>query len=214
MDFFNIKPLRCTYQNLFIAFTDIFAYFLLLFSTSWKICVKEQWPKNHFFVKFLTNVMICDDRPKRGCNIFESLESWQIAESVKVTQIWICFKFLVNRSRASFSKHSKLNFWNQLHPKIAFVCCLLTQIVTWKPSIQFWHQVSKRFWKLWLKQFLFGKKFRRDQIISFTVLGFPNERECSGDEWLEPLIYGVGATIRIGQEVQCLPDAEFLKPYH
>ena len=32
------------------------------------------------------------------------------------------------------SKQSKLNFWNRLHPKIAFVCRFLTQKVTWKQN--------------------------------------------------------------------------------
>ena len=39
----NIQPAYCTYQNLHMTFTNILS-FLLNFSTSWKICEKEQWP--------------------------------------------------------------------------------------------------------------------------------------------------------------------------
>ena len=88
--FENIKPTCCTYQNLCMTFTNILC-FLLNFSTSWKSCVKEQWPKKSLFWNFWLNVMICDSRPKRGWNIFRSLKSWSMNESTKVTLIWICF---------------------------------------------------------------------------------------------------------------------------
>ena len=32
------------------------------------------------------------------------------------------------------SKQSKLNFWNQLHQKITFLCRFLTQTATWQPN--------------------------------------------------------------------------------
>ena len=38
------NPICCTYQNLCMTLTNGFG-FLLHFSTSWKSCVKEQWPK-------------------------------------------------------------------------------------------------------------------------------------------------------------------------
>ena len=66
--FLNIKLACCTYQNLRLTFTNILG-FLLNFSTSWKICVKEQWPKKSLFRNFWLNFMICDSRPKRGWNI-------------------------------------------------------------------------------------------------------------------------------------------------
>ena len=73
--FKNIKPTCCTYQNLCMTLTNIFC-FLLNFSTSWKSCVKGQWPKKSLFWNFWLNVMICDSRPKRGCKILRSLKSW------------------------------------------------------------------------------------------------------------------------------------------
>ena len=36
--------------------------------------------------------------------------------------------------RSLSSKQSKLNFWNQLHPKIVFVCRFWTKTATWKPN--------------------------------------------------------------------------------
>ena len=73
--FKNIKPTCCTYQNLRMTFTNIL-YFLPNFSTSWKSCVKEQWPKKSNFWIFLLNVMIYNLRPKRGWKILRSLKSW------------------------------------------------------------------------------------------------------------------------------------------
>ena len=73
--FKNIKATCCTYQNLCMTFTKILG-FLLNFSTSWKSCVKEQWPKKSLFWNFWLNIMICDSRPKRGWNILRSLKSW------------------------------------------------------------------------------------------------------------------------------------------
>ena len=73
--FYNIKPTCCTYQNLWMTFTNVLG-FPLNFPTSWKSCVKEQSPKKSFFWNVWLNVMICDSKPKRGWNIFRSLKSW------------------------------------------------------------------------------------------------------------------------------------------
>ena len=45
-------------------------------STSWKMCVKEQWATESLYQKFSLNSMLCDSRPKRGWNIFETRKSW------------------------------------------------------------------------------------------------------------------------------------------
>ena len=74
--------------------------FLLNFSASWKTGEKEQWPKKSLFQLFRLNVVICHLRPKRGWNIFESLKSCQMTESAKDKQSWICFQFLMHKSRA------------------------------------------------------------------------------------------------------------------
>ena len=103
--FSNIKPTCCTYQNLRMTFTNILG-FLLNISTSWKSCVKEQWPKKSLFHIFWLEVMICD-----LLNMFSDL----------------CEQF-----KSLSSKQSKLNFWNRLHPKIAFLGHFLTQTATWQ----------------------------------------------------------------------------------
>ena len=44
------------------------------------------------------------------------------------------FSIVGEQIRSLSSKQSKLNFWNQLHPKIAFVCRFWTQTATWQPN--------------------------------------------------------------------------------
>ena len=62
----NIKPTCCTYQNLCMTFTNILG-FLLNFSTSWKSCVKEQWPKKSLFYIFdLTSGFVTRGKKKVG----------------------------------------------------------------------------------------------------------------------------------------------------
>ena len=73
--FKNIKPTCCTYQNLCMTFANILG-FLINFSTSWKSCVKGQWPKKSLFWHFWLNFMICNSKPKREWNIFRSRKSW------------------------------------------------------------------------------------------------------------------------------------------
>ena len=46
------------------------------------------------------------------------------------------FSVLDEQIKSLISKHSKLNFWNQLNPKFAFLCRLLTQTATWQPNHQ------------------------------------------------------------------------------
>ena len=92
----NDNPICCTYQTLCMTFTKDFG-FLFNFLTSWKSCIKEQWAMRFCFNFFLLNLMICYLRPKRGCNIFESLKSWQMIRSAKDKRRWICIKFCVNK---------------------------------------------------------------------------------------------------------------------
>ena len=116
--FLNIKPTCCTYQNLPMTFTNILG-FCLNFSTSWKSCVKEQWPKKSLFWNFWLNVMIFDLRLKRGWNILWFLKSWEMTDSTKDTQILICFLLLVNKSGAyevnSQSWTFETNYTQKLH---------------------------------------------------------------------------------------------------
>ena len=43
----------------------------------------------------------------------------------------------------------------------------------------------------------FGTKFRGGQNFLFMMGGFPNERECSGADWLDPLIGNQGRILKI-----------------
>lgn len=44
------------------------------------------------------------------------------------------FSVVDKQIRSLSSKQSKLNFWNQLHPKIALLCRFWTQTATWRPN--------------------------------------------------------------------------------
>ena len=131
--FSNIKPTCCTYQNLRMTFTNILG-FLLNFSTSWKNGLKEQWPKKSLFWNFWLNVMICDSRPKKRVK-YTWVPKIMINDWVNKghTNLNI-FSVAGEQIRSLSSKQSKLNFWNQLHPKIALLCCFWTQTATWRPN--------------------------------------------------------------------------------
>ena len=100
----------CKYQKFSLTFTDTFGFFLN-FSTSWNICVKEQWTKKSLFQNFwLISWFVTGGQTEDGKNF----SAW-------------------NHDILS-SKQSKLNFWNPLHPKFACACPLLTQTATWWPN--------------------------------------------------------------------------------
>ena len=82
---------------------------LLNFSTSWKSSVKEQWPERVQYM-WVPEIMTVGwvRKGHKKLNMF----------SVFVEQI----------------KKSKTKFWNQLHPKTAFLCQLLTQKATWRQN--------------------------------------------------------------------------------
>ena len=121
--------------------------FLLNFSTS--CCVKEQWPKKSLFWIFLLNVMIGDSKPKRGWNIFRSLKSWYMNESTKDTEIWICFPLLVNKSGAYAVNSQSWTFETDYTQILHFYAVSEHKQSPDNQTIQFLHQVSKKFWKLW-----------------------------------------------------------------
>ena len=98
------------------------------------------------------------------------------------------FSVIGEKIRSLGGKHSKLNFWNQLHPKIAFLCCFWTETATLR---QFSHQLSKQFWKPW------STRFFRDQVTGasefFIKIGrfFQRERVLWG--WLaDPSLRDLG----------------------
>ena len=70
--------------------------------------------------------------------------------------------------RSLSSKQSKLNFKTQLHSKIAFYAVSGHKQPPVDQTIQFWHQMSKQFWKLWLTGF-FWTKFRGIRILYYQL---------------------------------------------
>ena len=87
--FFYIKLICFTYQNLCMTFTNIFGL-ILNFSTLWKSCVKEQWPKKSLFQLFWPNVMIGHLRPKKGGLYLSpwNLTQWPNPPDNQTIQLW------------------------------------------------------------------------------------------------------------------------------
>ena len=84
--------------------------------------------------------------------------------------------------RSLSSKELKLNFWNQLHPKIAFYAVSGHKQSPDNQTIQFWHQVSKEFWKLWLTHFFLGPSLGGVRFLKNGGRFFQRERVLCG--WL------------------------------
>ena len=99
------------------------------------------------------------------------------------------FSAFGEKIKSLISKQSKLIFWNKLHPKLHFYAVCWHKQLPDDQTVQFWHQVSQQFWKLWLTRF-FGTKLRGGQNFLFTMGGFSNEREYSGANWLDLLVIG------------------------
>ena len=126
----NIDSICCTYQNHCRTFTNVFG-FLLNFSTSWKSCVKEQWPKKslyHIF-NFWHGLVL---------EAIQRVEYIWVPESM--TNDWVCkgqtklnmYSVFSEQIKSLSSNQSKWNFWNRLHPKVLFWCRLLTQTASWR----------------------------------------------------------------------------------
>ena len=97
------------------------------------------------------------------------------------------FIFFVNKSRAeaviSQSGTFETDYTQNLH---LYAVCWHKQPPD-AQTIQFWHQVSRLFRKLWLTWFL-GTNFKGGQNFLFTMGCFYKEREYSGADWQDLLI--------------------------
>ena len=134
-------------------------------------------------------------RPKRGWNIFGSLKSWRMTESVKK----VCIQFLVNKSTAlavisqswTVETDYKLNFnlyaicWHKQPP--------VNQTIQFDIKCQ---GNSDSY-----DQHGFSRtKLKSGQKFLFTEGGFYNKREYSGADWMDFLtikhmyvtVYSVG----------------------
>ena len=144
--FSNIKPTYCAYQNLCMPLTT-FLVFLLNISTSWKKCAKEQWPKKSHH----------DDEGGiyLGPWNHDRWLSWQRTHKFEYISV------VGEQIRSLSSKQPKLNFWNQLHPKIAFLCRTLTQTATWRSNHTILTSNIKSILKAMIHTIFFGTMFRR-----------------------------------------------------
>ena len=64
--------------------------------------------------------------------------------------------FVGEQIRSLSRKQSKLNFWNQLHPKIAFLCRFWTQKATWRPNHTILTSSVKAILKAMIDTFFWG----------------------------------------------------------
>ena len=174
--FKNIRPKWCAYQNLCTTFTNI-SGFPLNFSTSWKSCIKEQWPKKSRFFYILTKFHDLWLKAKKRVE-YTKVPEIMIDDWVNKghTNLNMCSVFGKQIRRLS-SKLPKLSFCNQLHPKTKFLCCF------WTPTAIKCQNNSVSY----ERQGFFGTNFRGGGIL-LTVGGFYNEREYSGADSLVPLI--------------------------
>ena len=90
------------------------------------------------------------------------------------------FSVVGEQIRSLTSKQSKLNFWNQLHPKIAFLCRFWTQTATWQPNHTILTSSVKSILKAMIDTFFWRP--------SLTVGGFYNQREYFRADWLVLLL--------------------------
>ena len=66
----------------------------------------------------------------RSCNF----GLWWIFLNIKSTRCTHQNLFMTFTNNLGFVLNLNLNFWNRLHPKIAFLCIFLTQTATWQPN--------------------------------------------------------------------------------
>ena len=84
------------------------------------------------------------------------------------------------QTRSLCSKQSKLNFWNQLHPKIVFLCRLLTKTATWRPNHTILTKSVEAILEAMTDTVIFGTKFRGVRILSLRWEVFPTRESTLG----------------------------------
>ena len=98
------------------------------------------------------------------------------------------FSVVGEQIRGLSSKQSKLNFWNQLHPKIALLCCFWTQTATWRTNHTILTSSVKAILKAMVDTVFWGPSLGGGQNFVLMVGGFCNEREYSAADCLVPLL--------------------------
>ena len=89
--------------------------------------------RNHFFNIFdLTSSFMTQGQKEVGIYLSPlNHDKWL---SLHTNLNFLLLLFLVKKIKSLSSKQSKLNIWNRLHAKIAFLCRLWTQIGMWRPN--------------------------------------------------------------------------------
>ena len=169
----SINLICCIYQNLCMTFTNVFG-FLLNFSVPWKSCVKEQWPKNHFFNFFdLTSWLVTQGQTEGWIYLSPwNHARWQSPQ--RKTKLNL-FSVLDEQIKSLKSKQSKFNFWNRLNPKFAFLWHLLTQTATWRPNHLIWTSSVTLILKAMADTVFLGPRLGVVKKNLFTLGGFFNE---------------------------------------
>ena len=93
------------------------------------------------------------------------------------------YVFVVGEQIRSLSSiQSKLNFWNQLHPKIAFLCRFLTQTATWRPNHTILTSSVKAILKAMIDTVFLGPSLGGSEFVNNYGRFFQRERVLWG--WL------------------------------
>ena len=89
------------------------------------------------------------------------------------------FSVLDEQIKSLSSKQSKLNFWNRLNPKFAFLCRLLTQTATWRPNHPILTSSVTAILKAMTDTVFLGPTLGVVRFFLFRLGGFFNKREYS-----------------------------------
>ena len=160
----------------------MFYVFSSTFQHHEKFVEKSNDLRNHFFEIFdLTSCFVTQGQKEGGISFGHwNLDRWLSQQRTHKFEYVFCCWWTNQELK---QKQSKLNFWNQLHPKIAFLCCFWTQTATWGQNHTILTSSVNAFLKAMIDTVFLGPSLRGGQNFLITVGGFYNEREYSGADW-------------------------------
>ena len=129
--------------------------------------------------------MICALRQKRGGYIWvpQNLITEQVHKEHTKLNMWTVFG---EQIMGGSSKQTKLNFWNRLYPKTAFLCRFLTQTATWWAKRKILSSNVIAFLKVMTDAIFLGPSLGGSIFFIYGGFFF-NKREYSGADWMVPL---------------------------
>ena len=126
---FTFKPICCAYQNLCMTFMNTLGN-SSIFKHHEKVVKKSNDQRNQFFqIVDLTSWLVTQGQ-KKVWTIFKSLKFWLMTESIKVTQSWICFQFLLNNLKAYAVNAQSLTFESE-QTRCSRGCSTNTFVIYW-----------------------------------------------------------------------------------